>query len=425
LVKKKAEKPRREVTKRQLSRWQQQRRKQRIIFSSGVFILIAVLGIVGVGWYTNEYQPRHQTVITVNDTKFDMNYYIKMLKYYGEGQPIQYVQYLADEVVTAIEQNELIRQGAMELDIRISNKEVDEELKDRDPPLSKDYRDLVRAEMLLSKLWDEYFEQEVPLFAEQRHIMAMFLESERQVAEIRAKLESGESFTELAGELSLDGFTKDKEGDLDWRTRDVLTLLLGSSIPGEYAFDGEAGELSPPLYDEATTKSVGYWLIKVLEREEEPEQAHIQAMLLASEEEATVIRARLEAGEGFAALAKELSQLTGAEENGGDLDWLTPDIMSSALSEFVFNPELELGTLSEPIRDDAMATTGGYWLIKVLDIDDYRQIEDEDRDLLKAKALEEWVSSLWDDPENEVDDSYLDDEKKAWAISRAVKELGQ
>jgi len=41
--------------------------------------------------------------------------------------------------------------------------------------------------------------------------------------------------------------------------------------------------------------------------------------------------------------------------------------------------------------------------------------------LLKARALDEWVFSLWDDPENEVDDSYLDDEKKAWAIEQATR----
>jgi len=58
-------------------------------------------------------------------------------------------------------------------------------------------------------------------------------------------------------------------------------------------------------------------------------------------------------------------------------------------------------------------------LIKVVDMDDNREIEASDRDSLKAKALEEWVSSLWDDPANKVED-YLDDEKKAWAIEQAI-----
>ena len=98
MAKKKVEKPKREVTKRQLSQWQRQRRRQRIILGLGIFIVAAVLGIMGAGWYISHYQPRHQIVISVNDTKFNMDYYIKMLKYYGEGMPTQYMQFMADEV---------------------------------------------------------------------------------------------------------------------------------------------------------------------------------------------------------------------------------------------------------------------------------------------------------------------------------------
>ena len=47
----------------------------------------------------------HEIIIRVNDTNFNMNYYIKTLKYYGEGQPSYYIAYLADEVVKIIEQN--------------------------------------------------------------------------------------------------------------------------------------------------------------------------------------------------------------------------------------------------------------------------------------------------------------------------------
>jgi len=144
---------------------------------------------------------------------------------------------------------------------------------------------------------------------------------------------------------------------------------------------------------------------------------------LGSEDEAQRVRARLEAGEDFATLAKELSQHEGSKENGGDLGLLTPGIVP-AFDEFVFDSEVELGTISEIIRHDTMETTGGYWLIKVLDKDDNRQIEDDDRSLLKAKALEEWVSSLWDDPENKVE-SYLDAEKQTYAIGKVLEEMGR
>ena len=425
MVKKKVKKPQREVTKRQLSQWQLQKRKQRILLGSGILIILAVLGIISVGiyqrWYIAEYKPLHETVITVNDASFDMSYYINTLKYYGQGMSIQDIQemyVLADGVVTIIEQNELIKQEALNLGISISNQEVNDELGNRGLPLSKDYRDFVRTEMLVTRLLDEHFEQEVPVSDEQRHIMAMFLESEKQASETITKLENDEGFTDLAKELSLDSFSKENEGDLGWQPEGVLTMLLNSSLPDEYAFTSELGVLSQPIYDETKTKNIGYWIIKVLERGEEPEQAHIQVILLSSEEQAQMVRTRIEDSEDFATLAQEFSQLEGVEDNEGDLGLITPDTMSSTIDEFVFNTELEL---SQPLCDEDVWTEGGYWLVKVINIDDDREIEDEDRDLLKAKALNEWVLALWDNPENEIDDSYLDYTKKEWAIWKALE----
>ena len=423
MAKKKIEKPRREVTKRQLSRWQQQKKRQRIIFGVGAFIISVVLVVVGVGWYINEYQPLHQTVIRVNDTKFDMNYYIKMLKFYGAGQSLSYMYGMADGVETIIEQGELIRQAAMKLGISVSDSEIDDELKRRDLPISKEFRDAIRDEVLVKKLGDEYFEQEVPVSAEQRHIMAMLLESESQALEVRARLKAGEDFAELAGELSLGSLTQTKKGDLGWQPEDVLTILLDTSIPGEYAFSSDVGVLSQPLHDEEIIRrSAGYWLIKVSEREEEPEQAHVHVIYLRNEEEAQQVKDRLEAGEDFAELAGELSLYEESEEGGGDLGWVSPGLMFPAIDEFVFDTEVELGTVSEPIKDEETMTIGGYWLVKVLDKDDNRKIEENDRDLLKFKALNDWISALWDDPDSEVT-SYLDDEMKRWAVDRAYKEL--
>ena len=422
MAKKKVEKPKREVTKRQLSQWQRQKKRQRIILGLGSFVVAVVLVVIGVGWYFGYYQPLHQVVVKVNSTEFNMDYYIKMLKFYGQGWPVQYMDVLADDVVTIIGRNELIRKGALGLGITVNDKEVDEKLKSYDPPLSKDYRDIARTELLVSKLLDRHFEQTVPVFAEQRHIMAMFLESESQVAEVRARLEAGEDFAELAGELSLDSFSKDEKGDLGWHPEDVLVELLATSIPGEHAFGAEVGVLSQPIYDETNTKGVGYWLVKILDRQQEPEQVHVQAVLLGSEEEAQDVRARLEAGEDFATLAEELSQHEATRESGGDFDWLSPeDVMpGSAFAAWADILELETGVVSEPIRDDTVITTGGYWLLEVLDKEDDKQISDDDRDLLKAVALDEWVLSLWYDYGYEVN-SYLTDEMREWAIAKATE----
>ncbi|MFC2066952.1 peptidylprolyl isomerase [Chloroflexota bacterium] len=418
--KRKIEKPRREPTKHQLARWQKEKRRQRIILGAGIFIIAAAFLIVVVGWYVSQYRPLHQTVIRVNQTEFNMKYYIEMLKLNSKGQSAEYIQFLADSMTKQIEQSELIKQEAVRLGFNASKEEVKEKLKDSDLPKNDVTEDMATNQILIEKLQDEYFGPQVPESAEQRHIMAMLLESDRQANEVRARLENGEDFTDLAGELSLEYRTKTGKGDLGWHPRNILSELLGTSAPVDYAFNAEIGALSQSTYDGERTKEVGYWLIKVVDRIEGEDEVHVQAMLLGSEEEAQEVRARLEAGEDFATLAKELSQLTGAEENGGELSLMT-GMMTPAFDGFAFDNNTELGTLSEPIRDVELVTKGGYWLIKVLDKDDNRPIEADDRDLLKAKAFDEWVTLLWVDPNNNVDDSFLDDEKKAWAIEQAMR----
>jgi len=424
LAKKKVEKPRREPTKRQLSRWQQQKRRQRFIFTIGMAIIIAILGLLGVGvykqWYIPEYKPLHETVLEVNDTKFDMDYYIKMLKYYYHRQGVSpgYLESLADDVVKVIEQGELIRQGAMKLGISVSDSEVDEMLKSSDPPISKDYQDLVRTQMLVGKLADEYFDKQVPTYAEQRHIFAMFLESEGQANEVRARLEAGEDFSQLAGELSLEANSKGQKGDLGWRPEGILSLVFGTPVLDEYAFSAEEGALSQPILEESRTKEIGYWLIKVLERNEEEQTAKVKVMLLGSEQEASEVRARLEAGEDFATLAEELSQHDDSRSSGGDFEAFG-EMVSSAFSDFAFSSELDV--LSQPIRDDAMSTKGGYWLVKVSEIDDNRQIAEVDRSLFKADVFNKWAEALFSDPEQKIE-SYLDVGKKLFAISHVLSD---
>jgi parvulin-like peptidyl-prolyl isomerase len=277
---------------------------------------------------------------------------------------------------------------------------------------------MVRTQMLVNKLMDDYFDKQVPTYAEQRYIFAMFLESESQVSEVRARLEAGEDFGQLAGELSLNTSSKEAKGDLGWQPEGILSLVLGTPVLDEYAFSAEAGALSQPILDESRTKEVGYWLIKVLERDEEEQTAQVKVILLGSEQEASEVRARLEAGEDFATLAEELSQHVESKNSGGDFEALR-EMMSPAFSDFAFSSELDV--LSQPIRDDTVSTKGGYWLVKVSEIDNNRQITDVDRSLLKADTLNKWLDELFNDPENKVED-YLDVEKKLFAVSHVLRD---
>jgi parvulin-like peptidyl-prolyl isomerase len=436
--KKRVEKPRHEPTKRQLSRAKQHQRRQRIIFGSGLLIIVAVLVVIGAGtyfgWYVPERQPLHQAVIRVNDTEFDMAYYVDTLKYevlqlksIGISVDISQMSYLAQSAVTAIETNELVKQGALKLGISFSDEEVEakigEQFASYDPSMLKAYhsviRDIVRAQMLRQKLLDEYFDQQVPKAAEQRHIMAMFLESQSQANEIRDRLEGGELFSDMTAEFCLDSYCKSQNGDLGWHPRGILPGLIDSSVLEDSAFSQEVGTLSQPVPEVDKSKPLGYWLIKVEFHDEDAGIVQGKAMLLSSEEEASDIRARLEAGEDFAALSDEFSQYDTFKEKGGQFEVSKGD-MSSAFDDFAFDPALELGTLSQPIKDDTVTTTGGCWLIKVADAAADRPIDETDRDTLKNDLFSQWVKGLPDNPDNTVE-SYLNDETTNWAILHAME----
>ena len=77
--------------------------------------------------------------------------------------------------------------------------------------------------------------------------------------------------------------------------------------------------------------------------------------------------------------------------------------------------------LSDPIRDETVQTTGGYWLIEVLEKDSNRTVEEQHRDKIISSLLNDAFSQLIEDSKERVE-SYLDDKKKSWALERVITE---
>jgi len=96
------------------------------------------------------------------------------------------------------------------------------------------------------------------------------------------------------------------------------------------------------------------------------EQAHVQAMLVESEEVATELIAEIEAGGNFTALAKEFSCNSSVE---GDLGWLPRELMpNTMIADAAFN--ITPGEISQPIYNKTATKDVGYWLIEVTDKQD-------------------------------------------------------
>ncbi len=425
--KKKEEKPK-EYTRRQLSHFKRQKRRQRIILISGISIILAVIILVTWGWYDREFSKMHQTVIKVGESEFNTAYYIDMLKSYAAVNPSISLEYIYPSIPNVVVQDELIRLEAEPLGITIDDEEIRKTLKDAGQSATDADVAIYRTQELETRLKDEYFGiTVVPESADQAHILAMLVESEGVANEARDRLINGENLSTMVAEYALNSNSKDNEGDYGWHPASILEEDLGSSIPVDYAFGAAVGELSQPLSDNESYKSIGYWLTKVYARPSENESA-VYAIYLSSQEQALEIRDRLEAGESLEDLAEEYSQYTESKEKYGDLGLLTrtdntATLVSATFDEYIFNPDTETGVWSDPIPDTAFVTQGGCWLVEVVEKEDNRLLSDEDREYLIDEAYMEWLNNILLEYASDIDKSGLED-ILTWAIARAEKELG-
>lgn len=293
------------------------------------------------------------------------------------------------------------------------------------------YRDNVRRQMTVSQLQQrdvltgvQISEQEVNQFlqspngfgnmvSEYRigHILIALPDSPNP-AEIDAatqkatalvqRLRKGDDFATLAmaesqGEGALQG------GDLGWRKLPELPTLFEKIVP----------TLQPKDIPDPIRSGSGLHIIKLLEKRtaqqvvgaiEKVKVRHIliKTNAVTSDRDALArlndIRAKLSKGETFSQLAKAHSQDLASAANGGDLGWVTKDVLVPEFANAMEN--LALNQLSEPVK-----TPFGWHLIEVQE----RQAQGTDNTSLRQKAREmlqqrkfeekqqEWVRQLRDE----------------------------
>ncbi|WP_448950486.1 peptidylprolyl isomerase [Labrys neptuniae] len=88
------------------------------------------------------------------------------------------------------------------------------------------------------------------------------------------------------------------------------------------------------------------------------DEVHARHILVASEDDAKKVEARLKAGEDFAKVAKDVSKDPGSAEQGGDLGWFTKDRMVKEFADAAFG--MKPGEVSQPVKSQF-----GYHVIKL------------------------------------------------------------
>jgi len=416
-------KPQRFVSKHQLSKWERQKRMSRITLILGLIVIISVVAIIGGGTYKTQVYPYTRPVVKVNGTTFNMRYYVNTLKLYRSQGNLDFN--VADGVEKQIEQQELARQAAKALGFQVSRSDAEAEVKKAGLSVSRELVDVQMTRMLIDKLREEYFKPKVPAEQAQVNLQAMLLESEGIANKAKARIAAGEDFTKIAEELSREGITKFKKGDLGWVARDEIGLTVDSTKLAELAFGADAGKVSGPTFDDTVTKDFGYWVVKVIEKTEAtenpstPRRVHPIGILVGSEQEAQDVISRLNSGTDFDVLAKEVSQQPGVKDGNisPDMGWID---FSDQLGDFekgLF--DLPLEKLSGPIGDSNSFTRGGHWLIRVVEKADNRALSDEQRDAMVADLINKWVDGVTKDPNNKVE-NLLTQETKTFALIQAL-----
>ncbi|WP_230203586.1 peptidylprolyl isomerase [Bacillus massiliigorillae] len=193
-------------------------------------------------------------------------------------------------VVDTLINNKVIELEAKKKDIKVSDKEIDKELKSfiesyggedafnsalKQSGITLEYfktdiENFLKVEKILKpsiKITDkemkEYFEENKDSFAQKEQVEAshILVEDEAKAKEVKKKLDAGEDFAKLAKEYSTDTSNAEKGGELGYFGKGDMVEAFE-----KVAFATKVGEISEPVKTD-----YGYHIIKVTGKKEAKE----------------------------------------------------------------------------------------------------------------------------------------------------------
>ena len=249
-------------------------RRTEFVIASVVIVLILI--IVGVSLYLNA-APFRRTIITVDDTSINMDYFLKRTKL-ASADPMVMLEVLTNEQLIKIEAPRYVAE--------VSPEDVDQELRRitsrKSETISEsefkewyrqllnetglsdsEYKEFIATNLLATRL-HEYLAERVPTVTEQVNVHAILLDTE-DMDKIWKKVDEGEDLNKLTitTEIWQDKQSEGKVGDLGWLPRGVL----GSGFD-QVAFNLTIGDVSAPLLVDklSQTEESDYFIIMVSEK---------------------------------------------------------------------------------------------------------------------------------------------------------------
>ena len=257
----------REVSKRRLARWEQERRRRRITLAIGAAVIAVIVVVIVYGIYATMVAPGRERVATVGGTHLTFSDFVTTLRL----SPL--TQSSARDALTATINYEIVRQGAAQLSLAVTQAEIDAELRqtflgEGEEEISEEefqnryayvleqlgvtkgqYEDAVTTQLLAVKI-EELQKNQVPevgALIPHVHVGVVEVYTEPQAQQVIVRLEDGEDLAAVAAEYN--------GGDMGWVPQGMMSLEIE-----QFAFAQQSGNATDYFL-----RTEGYTVVQVLE----------------------------------------------------------------------------------------------------------------------------------------------------------------
>jgi foldase protein PrsA len=214
----------------------------------------------------------------------------------------------------------------------------------------------------------------------------ILLATEDEANQALRLLQGGADFASIAQQFSLDRASAAQGGALGSFTRDQAVGRFGEAF-GDATFSAETGDFVGPIALET-----GFAIVEMTGVGDTPAAVTARHILVETEDEALDVIDRLNNGEDFNALAREVSLDPGAGGHRGDTatimtggsrtGFYAQDIFTADINDIIFNAEP--GDILDPIE-----TFNGFIVIEV-EAFDMRPPTDAETEVVRNTHAEEW-----------------------------------
>ena len=372
------------MTKKQLSRWQKEKRRERLALGYVIGVVALLVGVLAFGFYQENIAKPGSPIARVNGVGIPVSMYARVMSFqtqnlnrqvaYWEGQYQQIGQssdptesYLQQII---LQQYQQAQQALQELAFTVPD-------------------DLVADELVRQEL-------------EKRGVSISLAEVEAKLSSV-FQPEAQEPVTDTASTTP----TPTPVPANAWQAtyKEYLTSLNVS--------DTDYRELAvvPAIRREKLQRALSETVAT------SGAQIHLSHIVTDTQEAAVAVLARVQAGEDFAALVKELSGDTSTTETGGDLGWYPPGILAkefgAAFEDAAFR--LQAGqVITNPVQ-----TYMGFHIIKVTETDPNRPLEPDKLQQIQAAALDAWLKVQVAGIGVE---RFFDSDKQFWVATQVAKQ---